>query len=860
MATVFLARDVRHDRPVALKVLHPDLANALGPERFGREVRMAARLQHPHILTVFDSGDAAGHLWFTMPYIEGESLRDRLDRERQLPMDDAVRIAREAAQALEYAHQHGVIHRDVKPENLLLTQDGNTLVADFGIARSLSGGEDRLTGTGLAIGTPAYMSPEQASGENDLTARSDVYSLGAVLYEMLAGEPPFTGPTAQAVIAKRFSGTVPSVRQTRPSVPESVEQAVTRALAVVPADRFASASELARALTTATTTGPPAAQATTREPSHVTVAPAPASVALARRWRMSPAFLTLILGFLLGGGLFVAWRQHAASDHAPGIPTVAVLPFENLGTQSDEYFADGITDEVRGKLATLKGLRVIASGSSRQYKQTTKPLTAIAAELGVDYLLVGKVRWARGSDSASQVRVSPELVQVNHGEATVRWTQPFQAALTDVFKVQSDIAGQVAGALDLALAPDQKQQLAERPTKNLAAYDAYLRARAIVAQDPAGVRRRIALLEEAVSSDSTFADAWSQLSSTLSLLYSNSTPDPAVAARAKSAADRALALDPNGPSGHLALSRYHSAVRKDAHAAAHEAAVALTSAPNDVELLSTASSAERLLGQFDAALAHVRQARQLDPRSVSVITRLQNVLLWMRRYPEALAASEAALALAPGDLSISQDKAMLYLAQGNLAAAREVVRQISPAVKPEELVAFFATYWDMYWVLDDPQQKLVLTLRPDAFDSDRSAWATVLMEVYELRGDHAKARAYADTAYAATMQQLREAPNDAQRHVISGLQLAYMGRKAEAIDAGLHGIALSPLASDKQNGPYYQQLMARIYLMVGEPEKAIDMLQPLLKTPYFLSPGWLRVDPTWAPLKGNPRFERLIAG
>ncbi|HUF35525.1 MAG TPA: serine/threonine-protein kinase, partial [Gemmatimonadales bacterium] len=247
MATVYLARDLRHDRPVALKVLHPELAHSLGPDRFQREIRLAARLQHPHILTVLDSG-AAPALWFTMPYIEGESLRDRLRREKQLPIDDAVRIAREAAEALGFAHGQGIIHRDVKPENILLSA-GHALVADFGIARALSGGaeEARLTETGLAVGTPAYMSPEQAAGERELDPRTDVYSLGVVLYEMLAGEPPFTGPTAQAIAARRLSGEAPSVRQLRPSVPPAVEQAVRRAMAAVPADRFGSAAELARA-------------------------------------------------------------------------------------------------------------------------------------------------------------------------------------------------------------------------------------------------------------------------------------------------------------------------------------------------------------------------------------------------------------------------------------------------------------------------------------------------------------------------------------------------------------------------------------------------------------------------------------
>jgi eukaryotic-like serine/threonine-protein kinase len=229
MATVFLARDLRHDRPVAFKVLHPDLAATLGPERFQREIRMAARLQHPHILTVLDSGEAAGRLWFTMPFIQGESLRDRLNREKQLPVEDALRIAREAADALDYAHQEGIVHRDIKPENIMLT-GRHALVADFGIARALGGsGAQRLTETGLAIGTPAYMSPEQATGERELDGRSDIYSLGIVLYEMLAGEPPFGGATAQAMIARRFTETARPLRTIRETVPESVEEAVAKA-------------------------------------------------------------------------------------------------------------------------------------------------------------------------------------------------------------------------------------------------------------------------------------------------------------------------------------------------------------------------------------------------------------------------------------------------------------------------------------------------------------------------------------------------------------------------------------------------------------------------------------------------------
>src|SRR5690242_19988371 len=256
MATVFLAHDLKHDRPVALKVLHPELAVSLGAERFLREIRLAARLQHPHILTVLDSGeirlaDAPPILWFTMPFIRGESLRDRLRREKQLPVEDAVRIAREAADALDAAHAEGIIHRDIKPENILLTGT-HALVADFGIARALGGGAEQLTETGLTLGTPAYMSPEQASGQRELDARTDVYSLAVVLYEMLAGETPFAAPTPQAMIARRFMEHAPPVRQVRDAVPEQVEQALQRALARTAADRFAGAAEFAAALQPAT--------------------------------------------------------------------------------------------------------------------------------------------------------------------------------------------------------------------------------------------------------------------------------------------------------------------------------------------------------------------------------------------------------------------------------------------------------------------------------------------------------------------------------------------------------------------------------------------------------------------------------
>jgi len=248
MATVYLASDMKHGRPVALKVLRPALAVTMGPDRFRREITTAARLQHPHILSVHDSGETEGLLWYTMPYVRGESLKERLRRDGRLSIDEAIRITAEAGRALDYAHREGVIHRDIKPENILLTQDGDTLVADFGIARAVGPNENRLTQAGLALGTPAYMAPEQATGERGVDARTDQYSLAIVCYEMLVGGPPFEGTTAPAIIAKRFTSPTPSARATRPEVPDQVDRAVQRALDLDPAKRFGSVAELVRAL------------------------------------------------------------------------------------------------------------------------------------------------------------------------------------------------------------------------------------------------------------------------------------------------------------------------------------------------------------------------------------------------------------------------------------------------------------------------------------------------------------------------------------------------------------------------------------------------------------------------------------
>jgi serine/threonine-protein kinase len=881
MATVYLARDLKHDRPVALKVLHPELGQALGPERFQREIRLAARLQHPHILTVLDSGqtmtaeagtgEAGGsRLWFTMPYVEGESLRARLTRERQLPVEDALRIAREAAQALQYAHEAGVIHRDIKPENLLLTRDGNTLVADFGIARALEAGanEARLTETGLVVGTPAYMSPEQASGDKGLDARTDTYSLGSVLYEMLAGEAPFTGATAQALIVKRLTEPPPSVRSVRPNVPEPVDQAIRRALAPIAADRFPTAAQFAHALEAAPTGATSAATIVAAGPTATDARPharhhAPADASdRSRRFPMTVA--ALVIGVLIGVGVLFAWRHsgRSADDAAGGSSVLAVLPFENLGPSEDEYFADGVTDAVRGKLAALPSVQVIARSSSVPYKKAAKSPQQIAHELGARYLLTGTVRWEKGAGGANRVQVSPELVEVSSGgPPRTRWQEPFDASLTDVFQVQADVATRVAQALGATLGSGERQALEAKPTRNLAAYDAYLKGEEIsnglAVNDPVVLRRALGYYEQAVALDSTFALAWARLSETHSLLYALSAPTPEDASAALAGAQRVVALAPQSPEAHLAMGKYYDTAGRDLARALDQYTQGQHLTPNNADLLSAEAFVEEGLGRWDAAEEHYRRARTLDPGSVQTTRRLARVLTWRRHYPEALAMADRAVALAPANLIVVQTKAQVYLAQGDLAGAQRVVHAVPSEVEPAALVAFFANYDDLYWILDDEQQRLVLRLTPRQFDNRRDTWAIVLAQVYAFRGDQARARTYADTALIAVEQALRETPEDPQRLVFYGLALAYLGRKEEAIREGLKGVELSPISRDAFGGPYLQLQLVRIYLLVGEPEQALDRLEPLLKIPYRLSPGWLRIDPTFDPLRKNPRFEQL---
>src|SRR5512132_1570637 len=733
VATVFVAEDLKHRREVAVKVMRPELAATLGADRFLREVEIAAQLTHPPILPMYDSGEADGVLYYVMPKVEGESLAARIAREGELPVPVALRLGREIAEALGYAHKRGIVHRDIKPANILL-HEGHALVADFGIARAVDAEGEAITRTGLAIGTPQYMSPEQATGAKDVDARTDIYALGAVLYEMLTGEPPFTGRNAQAVVSRSLTEAPRPLSTTRSGLPAGLDSIVTQALAKSPADRQPTAGALADALSSVETGARPASSgATVVTPAApagsgallwimcgvVAIAALAVVAFFAGRWGLPTWVLGIALaligigavmitltaraeqrrraGSAPGGlGRFFTWRNTAlggmaavllwaataavASSRRGTAPAaaidathVAVLPFQNQGDSANNYIVDGITDEIRGKLARVNGLAVIASGSSSQFRASTLAPTAIAQQLGADYLLQGRVRWARGTAGGDRVQVVSELVNGKTG--STEWQQSFEADLTDVFEVQAQVASRVAGALGTQIGAQESAALSRRPTTNPAAWAAYLRGKAVTAVDPISQRTAAAQFEQAVAMDSTFVEAWGSLSFALSRVFFNGSREPSVGVRSAEAFRRAIAIDSNNAIGHAAAAAYYTNVERDPVKADAALATALQLAPNDPAVLLAAGRADVARGRFEIGVRRLERARELDPRSLAVMNDLERSYVMTRRFQEAVDVGDAAIALAPTDPGVYEWVAIAQVALGNLPAAQAAVRR-----------------------------------------------------------------------------------------------------------------------------------------------------------------------------------------
>jgi eukaryotic-like serine/threonine-protein kinase len=874
MSRVFAATETALGRKVVVKVLPPELAEGVSVERFKREIQLAARLQHPHIVPVLSAGEMSGLPYFMMPLVNGDSLRARLASGKGLPIPEVISILRDVAKALACAHESGVAHRDIKPENVLLT-GGSAVVTDFGVAKALSASKtlaagETLTLVGTSLGTPAYMAPEQVAADPGTDHRADIYAFGVMGYEMLAGRPPFHGRTPQKLLAAQMGERPESVEALRPDTPPLLAELVMKCVEKEPDDRPQSATALVLALEQVTSGGGSPAMPAILLGGRRRIWPALISDGATRSSgepirsptrRFSTTALALLCGLLVAGGMLFVWKTKTENVTPTDTSSVrlAVLPFENVGDTSDAYFADGMTEAVRGKLASLRGIDVIGSASSGQYRKTTKSPQEIGRELRARYLLTGRVRWAKGPGGANRVQVSPELVETS--TASEKWAQPFDAPLTNVFQVQADIASRVASELQIALTPAVKRTLSVEPTTNLAAYDAYLRGKEFrrLGERLSTLHLAAAEYEKAIAIDSTFSLAWSSLSDVLALQFGNGMASSALGDSVDRVSEHALRLGPSLAEASAARATYLTMVRNDPAGALLQLQRALAREPGNPRLMRGLAFAEQRMGRWNEAIVHFQQATRLDPLADNGFQLLGDAELSTHHYSEARAALNRALELQPDNLVHIEDCSVLALALGDLAAARAVARKVPSSVDRTALVAYFGTSGDLGWVLDSSDEQLLLTLKADAFDGDEANRSMVLAQQYRFRGELARSRAFADTVLVALEVHLRAAPSDPLLHAQRGLMLAYLNRNTEAVREGKRSLSL-PLTPGGTDTPYLQHQMARIYIEVGEPEKALDILAALLRAPYYLSPAWLRIDPNFKALHGNPRFERMIGG
>jgi eukaryotic-like serine/threonine-protein kinase len=618
MAVVYLAQDLRHDRTVALKVLRPEISADIGAERFHREIKMAARLTHPHILPVFDSGEADGLLFYVMPNMEGRSLRELLDRERQLPLDDALRITREVAAALDYAHRNQVVHRDIKPENILL-HEGAALVADFGIGKAVSSGKS-VTQTGMAVGTPAYMSPEQAGGDVDVDGRSDLYSLGCVLYEMLSGEPPFTGPTAQAIISKRFVSPVPKVRVTR-DVPEAVDTALTRALARTPADRFRTAADFAEAL------------------RHI----------------------------MRNGNTGV--RTPPDAKTAPPLKAIAVLPFVNMSADPEnEYFSDGMTEEIINALSKVPGIQVASRSSSFAFKgKKDVDVRQVGEKLGVTSVLEGSVR-----KIGNRIRLGTQLVNAENGYQL--WSESYDRQLEDVFAVQDEISRSIVEALKLKLGDTPAPMVA--PTKNLDAYTTYLKGRFHFHKfTELGLRKALDLFQSALLQDPGFARAYAGIADVWCNLADDWVAPSDAYPRGKAAAEQALLRDAELAEAMTSIGKVLAWHEWKFEEGARQLERAVKVGPNYAEAHFVLGSALPCVGRLGDAIEAIRRALVLDPLDVHYSGWVARFLMYARDPAAAIAQGHKTLELDDEYVRAFLWIGSAYLTQGDAETALDWFRR-----------------------------------------------------------------------------------------------------------------------------------------------------------------------------------------
>jgi serine/threonine protein kinase/cytochrome c-type biogenesis protein CcmH/NrfG len=842
---VYRARQKSLNRTVALKVIGPGTwAIEAHLKRFRREAEAAASLQHPGIVPIHEVGERDGQCYFSMNFIEGGQL-DEVVRHSPMPIRQAVQLVAKVARTVHYAHEHGILHRDIKPGNILLDAKGEPHLTDFGLARLVEA-ESTVTRSLEVLGTPSYMAPEQAGGNNtQLTSATDVYGLGAVLYQLLTGHPPFAGRTTYETIKLLLDTEPRPPRSLNPKIDRELSTICSKALEKDPRLRYPSALALAEDLDHWLKHEPIQARRTgilTRGKKWVQRNPTSALLGAS----------LIALAAVIGENV---WKTEFIPN--PVTNGVAVLPFENLsGDPNNAYFADGIQEEILTRLAGIADLKVISRASTQQYQSKPRNLQEIAKQLGVANILEGSVQKA-----VDQVRVNVQLI--NAQTDTHLWAGTYDRKLTDILGVESEIAKGIAESLEVKLTGREKQALAVKPTNNQEAYDAYLRGLAFEGHSSflAGVGpplEAIGFYERAVQLDPNFALAWARLSRT------NAAADRSDAA--KRALENAQKLDASSAETLLALGHYQLSML-------HDDAAARTTFERVNEMLPSSSQAPFALGRlarreghWDECVAYFERALTLDPSNVELLLRVAWTYAMLRQFPAALKLYDRALDITPNNPSVMMAKAGIYQTLGQLQEAGRLLPEINEQTASEDARSIKIFQLRLERNYGEAIRFLQVRLAQFHFDSEdyKATNQMWLAFMQRFAGDMAGAKVSAEQARNLLEHLYRDQPDNAILAAHLSRVDALLGEKDLALQLAERAVLLMPRAKDAVTGPSLEENLALIETIFGDSSRAISTLSQLLHTPYnswiypaTITSALLRLDPIWDPLRGDPAFQKL---
>ncbi len=849
---VYRAHQKSLNRTVALKVI------GLGPwateahlKRFRREAEAAASLEHSGIVPIFEVGERDGFCYYSMKFVEGGQLDEVAERE-PIPVRRAVELIAKLARTVQYAHEHGILHRDIKPGNVLVDAKGEPQLTDFGLARLVEA-ESTITHTLDVMGTPSYMAPEQAAGETTKVNRvTDIYGLGAVLYQLLTGHAPFAGGTSYETIRQVLNTEPRQPRLWNPKIGRDLSTICLKCLEKDPQRRYSSALALAEDLEHWLKHEPIRARRT-------------GIFARGRKWvRRKPAIAALIAS-LVGFAAVVSWNVwRSEQTDRPATKGIAVLPFENLSeNKQDAYFADGVQDEILTRLASIANLNVISRTSTQRYQSRPGNLLEIAKQLGVTNILEGSVQKV-----ADHVRVNVRLVNAQTNSHL--WAETYNRKLTDIFGVASEIAKGITDALQVNLTGGEEQALAAKPTNNPEAYDAYLRGVAFQAHYgyPSDLMRQaVVFYERAAQLDPMFALAWARLSRAHALTYFNTEKTEVRRDAAKRALEIAQTLQPNSPETLLALGYYQYWVLRDYGLAKNTFQAARKLLPGSSEVAHALGLVTRRQGNWDESIAYLEQGLALDPRNLERISETGWTYTMRRQFPAALKLWDRGLDITPGDPDLMAAKASIYQAQGNLKEAAKLLSEINPQTSRGD--AFVLKVIQLRLERNHSEAIRLLQARlaqlQVATGIDKGTFQVMLTFAHRLAGDSPGAKFTAQEARNTLESLCKDQPDNPFFLQQLSLADAVLGQKYLALKEAEHAIMLLPSAKDPVSGPVLEENLVLIQTILGENSAAIATLERLLQTPYnswlydgaVVTPALLRLDPIWDPLRADPAFQKL---